>query len=149
VLDLLVSTKRLALDQDLVYQHGREIILGGAEGKLRADLIARFAELGLQAPPADDVAAALGADRATARKIIQLLVKERILSRVNESVVVDRETLERLVDTIRARKVVKPTLGVGDFKDLTGLSRKFAVPLLEYLDSQRITRRAGDERVII
>jgi selenocysteine-specific elongation factor len=149
VLDHLVSTKRLALDQDLVYQHGREIILGGAEGKLRADLIARFAELGLQAPPADDVAAALGADRATARKIIQLLVKERILSRVNESVVVDRETLERLVDTIRARKVVKPTLGVGDFKDLTGLSRKFAVPLLEYLDSQRITRRAGDERVII
>jgi selenocysteine-specific elongation factor len=149
VLDWLVSTKRVALDQDLVYQHGREITFGGTEGKLRADLIARFAELGLQAPAPDEIAASLKADRATARKIIQLLVKERVLTRVNESLVVDRETLERLVETIRARKNIKPTLAVGDFKELTGLSRKFAVPLLEYLDSQRITRRAGDERVII
>jgi selenocysteine-specific elongation factor len=149
LLDHLVATRRIGVEHDTVFQYGREILLAGAEGKLRGELTARFAELGLQAPSPDDVAAALGADRGTVRKIVQLLVKERVLARVSESLVVDRAALDQLVDSIRARKSIKPTLGVGDFKELTGLSRKFAMPLLEYLDSQRITRRVGDERVIL
>lgn len=40
-------------------------------------------------------------------------------------------------------------LSVADFKDLTGLTRKYAIPLLEYLDRERLTRREGDERVIL
>ena len=149
LLEHLAATRRIGIEQDVVFQHGREITLAGTEGKLRTDLTTRFAELGLQAPAPDEVAASLGADRATARKIVQLLLKEGVLARVNESLVVDRAALDRLVEAVRARKPDKPTLGVGDFKELTGLSRKFAVPLLEYLDSQRITRRVGDERVIL
>jgi selenocysteine-specific elongation factor len=53
------------------------------------------------------------------------------------------------VAEVRARKNINPKLDIGAFKELTGLSRKFAVPLLEYLDGQRITRRVGDERVIL
>ena len=63
--------------------------------------------------------------------------------------IVDRAALQKLIDDVRARKAVSPRLGIGEFKELTGLSRKFAVPLLEYLDGQRITRRVGDERVIL
>jgi selenocysteine-specific elongation factor len=63
--------------------------------------------------------------------------------------IVDSSALQKLVDDIRARKAVNPRLGVGEFKELTGLSRKFAVPLLEYLDAQRITRRVGDDRIIL
>ena len=149
VLDRLAADKRIAVDQDIVHEFGREVTLGGDDGRLRQDLAARFRELGLQAPPPDDVAASVGADRATARKIVQLMLKERALVKVNESLVVDREALERLVEAVRGRKAVKATLGVGDFKELTGLTRKFAVPLLEYLDSQRITRRVGDDRMIL
>ena len=69
--------------------------------------------------------------------------------RINDAMIVDRAALQKLIDDVRARKTVNPKLGVGEFKELTGLSRKFAVPLLEYLDSQRITRRMGDERVIL
>ena len=149
LLDHLVAARRIGIEQEVIFQHGRKVNLAGAEGKLRSDLTARFAELGLQAPAPDDVAASLGAERATVRKVVQLLVKEGVLTRVSESLVVDRAAIDRLVETVRARKATKPTLAIGDFKDLTGLSRKFAVPLLEYLDSQRITRRVGDERVIL
>jgi selenocysteine-specific elongation factor len=149
VLDRLAADRRIAVDQDVVYEFGREITLGSEDGRLREDLVARFSAHGLQAPPPDEIAASVGADRATARKIVQLMLKERVLVKVNESLIVDRQALDRLVEAVRARKAVKATLGVGDFKELTGLSRKFAVPLLEYLDSQRITRRVGDERVIL
>jgi selenocysteine-specific elongation factor len=46
-------------------------------------------------------------------------------------------------------KTQSPKIDVGRFKDLTGVSRKYAIPLLEYLDRERVTRRVGDERVIL
>jgi selenocysteine-specific elongation factor len=149
VLDYLVATKSIAIDQDVVHAHGRSVTLHGTDEQTRERLLAKFRELGLQAASPDDVAASVGVDRPTGRKIIQLLLKEQLLAKVNETLIVDRAALQKLVDDVRARKAVSPKLGVGEFKELTGLSRKYAVPLLEYLDGQRITRRVGDERVIL
>ena len=53
------------------------------------------------------------------------------------------------IAAIKALKSKNPKLGVPEFKDLTGVSRKYAIPLLEYLDRQRVTRRVGDERMIL
>jgi selenocysteine-specific elongation factor len=47
------------------------------------------------------------------------------------------------------KKSKGPRIGVPVFKELTGITRKYAIPLLEYLDRQRLTRRIGDERVIL
>jgi len=149
VVDDLVSRKVLVLDQDVVHAYGRTMTLQGADEKLRTQLADRFRELGLQVPSPDEVAAGAGVDRTAARKIIQLLVKDQTLVRVNDAMVVDRAALDKVVADVRARKSINPKLDVGAFKELTGLSRKFAVPLLEYLDGQRITRRVGDERVIL
>jgi selenocysteine-specific elongation factor len=149
VLDHVVAERRLAIDHDVVRSFGREMALKGADEDARDKLAGHFRELGLQAPPPDEVAAAAGVDRQTARKLIQLLIREQALVKVNDSLVVDRGAMQKLIDDVRGRKSVSPTLGVGTFKELTGLSRKFAVPLLEYLDGQRVTRRVGDERLIL
>jgi selenocysteine-specific elongation factor len=149
VLDHLAATKTIAIDQDVVRSYGRSVTLEGADEQAREQLLARFRELGLQASPPDDIIASLNIDRTTGRKIIQLLLKEQLLTKVNETLIVDRAALQKLVDDVRARKSISPKMGVGEFKELTGLSRKYAVPLLEYLDSQRVTRRVGDERVIL
>jgi selenocysteine-specific elongation factor len=149
VLDQLVADRMITVDQDVVRAFGHAVTLQGADEKAREQLSARFRELGLQVPPPDDLAAGVGVDRATGRKIIQLLLKDQVVVKINETMIVDRAALRQLVDDVRARKRVNPRLGVGDFKELTGLSRKFAVPLLEYLDGQRITRRTGDERIIL
>jgi selenocysteine-specific elongation factor len=149
VLDRLAAEKKIAVDQDAVRAFGRSITFAGADEQAREQLVSRFRELGLQASAPDEVALATGVDRATARKIIQLLLKEQVLAKVNETLVVERAALQKLIEAVKARKNVNPRLGVGEFKELTGLSRKFAVPLLEYLDAQRVTRRVGDERVIL
>ena len=91
--------------------------------------------------------AGAGIDRTIGRKILQLLVKDQTVAKINDGMMVDRAALDKLVADVRARKSTNPKLDIGAFKELTGLSRKFAVPLLEYLDGQRITRRIGDERV--
>ena len=149
VVDALVAEKRLAADQDIVHLFGRVVAFKGEDEQHRALLAARFRDLGLQVPSPDEVIASTKVDRATGRKILQLLLKDHSLVKVNESMIVDTTALQKLVDDIRARKAVNPKLGIGEFKELTGLSRKFAVPLLEYLDAQRITRRVGDARIIL
>ena len=54
-----------------------------------------------------------------------------------------------MISSIRSLRAKNPKLGVGEFKELTGVSRKFAIPLLEYLDREKVTRRDGDERLIL
>lgn len=149
VLEHLVAARRVTIDHEVVGAFGREMALAGADESARDRLVVRFREFGLQAPPPDEVAAAAGVDRPTARKLMQLLIREQVLVKVNDGLIVDRGTMLKLIDDVRSRKTVSPTLGVGAFKELTGLSRKFAVPLLEYLDAQRVTRRVGDDRLIL
>ena len=59
----------------------------------------------------------------------------------------DRRVVERMADQVRAQLAAEGELSPGRFKDLTGLTRKHAIPLLEWLDSQKITRRQGEVRV--
>jgi selenocysteine-specific elongation factor len=77
------------------------------------------------------------------------MVKEQAVVKISEGMLVDRSALQKLIDDVRALKPAQTRFGVKEFKELTGLSRKFAVPLLEYLDTQRVTRRVGDERIIL
>ena len=148
-LDRLVAARRLAVDQDVVHLFDRTVTLGGEEARVRGLLTERFRSLGLQVSPMDDVIGELGVDRKTARQIVQLLLREQVLVKISEDTAVDRAAVQKLIDDVRGLKSASPTLGVREFKELTGLSRKFAMPLLEYLDGQRITRRLGDERVIL
>jgi selenocysteine-specific elongation factor len=148
-LDQLIAARRLGADQDVVHVFERTVTLGSEEERIRTLLAERFRALGLQAPPSDDVIAGLEVDRATAKKILQLMVKQNALVRINDDITIDREALHKLIEDVRALKGVAAKFGVGEFKELTGLSRKFMLPLLEYLDGQRITRRVGDERMIL
>ncbi len=145
----LETRRQVATGQDVVHAFGRTVTLGQEEARIRDLLAARYRALGLQAPAADEVIAALGLDAPAARRIVQLMIRDQALVRVSDEMTVDREALRGLIESVKVLKTRSPRLGVKEFKDLTGLSRKFAVPLLEYLDGQRVTRRVGDERVIL
>ena len=74
---------------------------------------------------------------------------ENALVKISEDMLIHRAAVDKLIADVKALKSKNPKMGVGEFKDLTGVSRKFAIPLLEYLDRQRVTRRVGDERMIL
>jgi selenocysteine-specific elongation factor len=133
----------------VIYEFGRKVTLNDDEQRMRVRLAERFRSLGLQTASMDETIDALKLDRQTARKIVQLMLKENALVKVSEEMIIDKAALDQLIADVRALKSKNPKLGVGEFKSLTGVTRKHAIPLLEYLDRQRVTRRVGDERMIL
>lgn len=110
-----------------------------------------FRRAGLKPP---DVAAlesltGLGADQL--ERIVKLLLRQKVLVRV-EGLLFHRAAIEELRADLVRLKASSPgqaRLDVGTFKERYGVTRKFAIPLLEYLDRERVTRRVGDARVIL
>jgi len=85
-----------------------------------------------------------------AEKILQILLRDKNLVRVTPELIFHRDALAQLRDRLSVFKKAKgERISVPAFKELTGITRKYAIPLLEYLDRERVTRRIGDERVIL
>ncbi len=108
-----------------------------------------FAKAGLQVPALKEVLASLRIDQTRAQKIVTLLLRDRVLVKLSDDLVFHRTALEGLRQQVVAQKTKTPKLNVASFKDLFGITRKYAIPLLEYLDRERVTKRVGDERVIL
>ena len=108
-----------------------------------------FATAGLKVPALKDVLAGLKVDKARAQKIVTLLLRDKVLVKISEDLVFHHDALDALRKRMAAQKTITPKMDVARFKELTGVSRKYAIPLLEYLDREHVTRRVGDERVIL
>ncbi len=108
-----------------------------------------FLSAGLKVPSLRKVLAGLKVDKVRAQKIVTLLLREKALVKISDDLVFHQGALTDLRQRVAALKNTSPKIDVARFKDLTGVSRKYAIPLLEYLDRERVTRRVGDERVIL
>jgi selenocysteine-specific elongation factor len=80
---------------------------------------------------------------------VTLLLRDKVLIKISDELVFHRSALEQLRRELAAYKVKSAKIDVTTFKELTGVSRKYAIPLLEYLDRERVTRRVGDAREIL
>jgi len=149
VLQALSSDRKVQVEGELVRLAGREIQLSAEEIAAKERISRAFEQAGLTVPPAADVLAQLPVDRARAQKILQILLRERTLVKVSEGLLFHRAALDRLRSLLSQRKAKSDRLEVATFKEMTGVTRKYAIPLLEYLDRERITRRVGDVRVIL
>lgn len=149
-LDDLIRARAVTLSGDLIQRAGREIALLPEEARAK-ELIEREFELaGLAVPAFTAVLEKLPVESARARKILQILLREKVLIKVTEDLVFHRVAMARLRELLAGyRKQRGERLPIPAFKELTGVTRKYAIPLLEYLDRERVTRRVGDERVIL
>ena len=127
--------------------------LSPQEKQARAVIIDQVRAAGLTPPDLPVLAAAARLAPAALDRLLQMLVRERALVRI-DAWVFDPEALAGLKSSIQglrteARAGQLPTVDVATFKAHFGLSRKFAIPLLEWLDRERVTRRVGDRRLVI
>jgi selenocysteine-specific elongation factor len=146
----LVQQKKLELQGDLVKRAGSAVTLEPAEAIAKQQIETAFAAAGLAVPSVKEVLSQLPVEAKRAEKILQILLREKNLVRVTPELIFHRDALAQLRDRLAAYKKTKgERISVPIFKELTGITRKYAIPLLEYLDRERVTRRAGDERVIL
>ena len=150
VLDELASDKKLDVQGELVKRAGSQISLQPEEAQAKGEIEKAFADAGLAVPSVKEVLAKLAVEAKRAEKLLLILLRDKNLVRVSPELIFHRDTLAQLKARLADHKKAKgERISVPAFKDLTGISRKYAIPLLEYLDRERVTRRAGDERVIL
>lgn len=166
------TTGALMAERDVVRARSHTLILSRTDEQLRDRLEKVYREAALEAPTFDEAlaratveddgrsgrgqslagASRSGATREHGRKILQLLIDAGVLVRVRDDLFFHREVMEDLRRRLRAyaaQHEPERLIDVAAFKDLSGVSRKYAIPLLEYFDRERLTRRAGDRRIIL
>jgi selenocysteine-specific elongation factor len=144
----LAKDKKAEAAGEQVRLAGRGVELKDDEAKAKSQIEKAFADAGLKVPLMKEVLDKLPVDKARAQKLVTLLLRDRVLIKLADDLVFHHAALEGLRQLMAAQKAKTPKIDVATFKDLLGVTRKYAIPLLEYLDQQRITRRVGDERII-
>jgi selenocysteine-specific elongation factor len=149
-LDDLAKAGIVTVFGDLVQRAGREIALSAEEAKAKELIEKEFERAGLTVPSFAAVLEKLPVESKRAQKILQMLLREKVLIKVTDELIFHRAAVAQLREMLaKYRKERGNKLPIPVFKELTGITRKYAIPLLEYLDRERVTRRVGDERVIL
>lgn len=146
---MLVRDKKLEVVGDLVRLPGQGVAMKDEEAESKKKIEDAFATAGLKVPALQEVLAGLKVDKVRAQKIVTLLLREKILIKVSDELVFHRSALEELRRQMAVYKLKSAKIDVAKFKELTGVTRKYAIPLLEYLDRERVTKRVGDIREIL
>jgi selenocysteine-specific elongation factor len=147
VLDaLLAESREIVAEGELVRSRGHKVVLKEDEEQARAKIERAFEDAALAVPALAEVLAKSGVEAARARSLLQILLREKRLVRISDELVFHHTAIARLRELLGRHKGER--FRVPEFKEWTGISRKYAIPLLEFLDRERITRREGDERVV-
>lgn len=143
----LANEKIAVVQGDALDIPGRSKTLGGAEGELARAIEAKFAEAGLQTPAVSEIIKAIPQRPKVIEGVISFLVKQGTLIRLAEGVYLHRDVLAGAREKLTTKK--GETIDVAQFKDLFGISRKVAIPLLELFDREGATKRVGDSRMVL
>jgi len=148
--DDLAAQKKIELQGELVKRAGSQISLLPDEAIAKDQIEAAFASAGLAVPSVKEVLAKVSVEARRSEKLLQILFREKALVRITPELIFHRDALAELRKKLAEYKQAKgERIAIPVFKDLAGITRKYAIPLLEYLDRERVTRRLGDERVIL
>jgi selenocysteine-specific elongation factor len=145
----LVSAKRMVA-RDRLALAGHQVSLSPDEERAQAALERIYREAKLTPPDLAAAVAAAGGVPAVVERVASLLLRNRTLVKI-ESLLFHSAALEELKADIRGLKTTgQPArVDVVSFKERYGVTRKYAIPLLEYLDRERVTRRVGDVRTVL
>lgn len=143
----LAKEKIAVVQGDALDIPGRSKSLGGSEGELARAIEMRFAEAGLQPPPVSELIKTMTHKPKMIEGVIGFLVKQGTLIRLADGIYVHPTVIASARDAIAKKK--GETIDVGQFKELFGLSRKIAIPLLEFFDREGVTKRHGDARQVL
>ncbi len=146
---MLIRDKKIEAVGEVVRLPGHGVVMKDEEAESKNKIEDAFVSAGLAVPALSEVIAGLKVDKTRAQKIVTLLLRDKVLIRVSGELVFHRSALDELRRRIAAYKLKSAKIDVANFKELTGVTRKYAIPLLEYLDRERVTRRVGDAREIL
>jgi selenocysteine-specific elongation factor len=149
LLDNAVASKTIQLQKDVVAVAGQKPQLSGEDEEMSELLERKVLETGIEFPGMSELASRIQKKPENVNKIMYLLIRQGKVVKVAEDFFMHRKTVDEIKSKIRSLKTTQKTFSVADFKTQFGVTRKYAIPLLELLDREGVTRRMGNERIII
>lgn len=155
VLENLSKENKIVAEKDFVRAASHNLELSAEEKVLHERLLQIYKSAKLEVPKLDDAlmqaVAKTKLTQAHARKIFQLFLNSGEVVKISDEFYFMRNEIENLSENVRnfASNSSDRLIDVPQFKDLAGISRKYAIPLLEYFDREKVTRRAGDKRLVL
>jgi selenocysteine-specific elongation factor len=142
-----VSRNSLEVEAGRVRVSGTGRTLTEEEAAKREAVLQAIGEGGFSPPMFKELMEIAGLDKNRLRDFIDILLEEEEIEQVNTEYYLARGKLEEAENSILSHLSRQERLGVGDMREMLGTSRKYSIPLLEYFDRKRVTRREGDYRV--
>jgi len=144
---LLAASKDVVAEGEIVRLPGHAPVMREDEEHARQAIERAFEQAGLAVPTVAEVLAQAGVEAGRARTLLEVLLREKRLVRINQQLVFHHSAMEKLRSLLARHRPAR--FSVPDFKEWTGISRKYAIPLLEYLDRTHVTRREAGQRLIL
>ena len=145
-LQQLQKSEVIAQEEDIVRLSNHRVALGVDQRALRENMLAIYKKEGLTPPYFKHVCATLSAPLQEAKQVMSLLIDEGQMVKIKEELYCHQEPLERLKDQLVSFLHDHGEISTPQFKDMTGASRKYVIPLIEYFDATQLTIRVGDIR---
>ncbi|HEX2768174.1 MAG TPA: SelB C-terminal domain-containing protein, partial [Geobacteraceae bacterium] len=147
-IDGLIRKKQVETEGSKLKLPGFKPAVGKDQGLFKDRIVEAIKKGGSQPPVRDEIPALFGITDKDAKDLLKLLSDEGRVVRINDSLYLDKAVLEAIKADLVKHLQEKKEIVVGEFRDIAKTSRKFAVPMLEYFDSQKLTQRVGDKRVL-
>ena len=147
-IDGLIRKKQVETEGSKLKLPGFKPAVGKDQGLYKDKIVEAIRKGGSQPPVREELPALFGITDKDAKDLLKLLADEGRVVRINDSLYLDKAVLEAIRADLVKFLQEKKEIVVAEFRDIAKTSRKFAVPILEYLDSQKLTQRVGDKRVL-
>ncbi len=149
LLQRLIKTSKLVVDKDLVRDPDHRVHLAVDADKLKADLLKLYDQSGLSFPDYNSLAEELEAEDDDIKQIITILVKDEKLLKIRDGIFITPQHYEKMRNIVVDFLKQNETMTTQEFKAKIGLSRKYIIPLFEYLDQRKVTARKGEARILL
>ncbi len=147
-IDGLIKKKQVETDGSRLRLPGFKAAVGKDQSVVKDRIVEAIRKGGSQPPLREEIPALLNITEKDARDLLKLLAEEGRTVRINDSLHLDKDIIEKIRTDLKKYLGDKKEITMAEFRDLAKTSRKFAVPIMEYFDSQKLTQRVGDKRVL-
>jgi selenocysteine-specific elongation factor len=146
---LITALKDVVMEKEIIRLRTFSTVLSQAEETLKAKILDLLQKGGFQPPNKEELSQSLKLDQKHLSDILKLMVKEGSLMRINESMYLTSSVYNDMIKALKDFFSKKSEMTVAEFRDILATTRKYALPILEYLDSNKITLRVGDIRKLL
>ncbi|PJA50217.1 MAG: selenocysteine-specific translation factor, partial [Syntrophobacterales bacterium CG_4_9_14_3_um_filter_49_8] len=144
----LEKSGEIVIDRENIRLPGHSVNLEGDLKDLRGEISVLYLNAGLTPPSLKEIREKFAGRKVQVESVFNVMAREGVLIKVNEDLYFYKDALEKLREDYRNLLLREGNATPASFKELTGLSRKFIIPLMEYFDATKLTIRAGEHRIL-